>query len=1572
MIKEILNNLSAILIFILVSGSFFWPYFEGKRIYQSDMVQYQGMSQEIARYETLTGRKPLWTNAMFSGMPTYQISTPDKGNYLFRINKFLRLGRDNQNPVGFLFTGMLSMYILLMILKIDYRLAVLGGIAFGLATNHIILYEAGHLSKLSAITYLPLVIAGIVLIFRGRYWWGFFIFSLGFGLNLSANHVQITYYFFITIPLWLFFQFQYLRKVDGVSTLFRASVILAVGAILAVGSDVCNLWTTYEYSKETIRGNSILTTSADELVDSTLLKSKTGGLDYDYAMEWSNGALDLLACIIPGAAGSSSQAKLFSGSKLLDAYSQQGTILPDKYRAPLYWGSLPFTTGPSYFGIVLFFFFIVGLFIVDGPIKWWTGVSVGLIILLSMGKNFPALNQFVFDHLPLYNRFRTPNSILSIAPVLISPLSFMAVHQLLLKQNLFQYWPLLKKISLRFFSVLLLLALLGPYLFSFSSHQDLHSGISLSDLDNLISDRRNIFLYDTFRSIGILSILYLLLWAHLRNHISTLATILVLALLVIIDSWTVNRRFIDYDSFQEKSKYEHYFDPRPVDLEIAKDEDPNFRVLDWTINTFASASTSFHHNTIGGYHAAKLRRYQDLIDRYLLRGDRGVVNMLNTKYIIQMTSDGLPELFRNEEALGHAWMIDSMLIVPSADREMEVLDSIDLENIAVIHQEYADYLKGWVPGQKGSIQLLDYQPDHLVYTSESDTENLAVFSEIWYGPDKGWQAFLDGKPVDHIRANYLLRAMRIPAGSHRVEFVFKPLSFYQGRIISRISSSLILYGFIWFIGLTIFVKPKTIRKTGSKKKKSGPAKEATEKYPVTDVPEEMIITPSTPLTSPKPISTPATGDSESSGSILTPVFLEKLLKSLSLIILAVLIALSLGSGINADDEFQTDYSAKLVRYYMTLGQDTSALFVDKGKMHLYGGTFEVITGMVNQLLGFEQHDASYHRVRHFFIALLGFLTIWFSSLLAREIGGWRTAILTLVFLFLSPRFLGHAMMNPKDIPFAAGYIISIYFMIRFFQRFPDIHRNDIIGMIMGIGLALGTRAGGLLLIVFLFSFGAIHFFLKFGFRNRNFSIAGKYLKYLIPISAGGYILAILFWPAALIDPLYHPFKALSAFSNLEIYIRLLFEGENILSNQAPANYTLVWLWKTIPLFCITGILGSIALYNTLLRKQSQFVLIVLYISGLFPLLYVLIRHSVLHDGWRHLLFIYPPLVILAAVFWVSLSDHLRDRKGYRYLAYLFVGITCLECGIFIVRNHQYPYVYFNPWSGGLKNAFGNFETDYWGLAMKPAIDWMEDQKILDLPGPDSITIATSFFYNLNHQLPDQFRNKIKVRYLRYSDRYKEDWDYAIYPSRFISGAQLRSGSWPPEETVHSVMAEGIPLVAILKKGEDNIRLGIEALAEKDWSSSIRFLESGLQKYPKNDVAMRGLAVAKMNTAAYDEANQLALKSMEISGPNPDAFLLLGLVNQALKETDAAKNRFFQAIENDPTFYLAYYHLALIYLDEDNNSAALNYALQSLQIRNDFAQSYQLIGQIYERQGEFEKAATYRQKYSALSSSTIIE
>ncbi len=799
--REAFRYFLAVCLFLAVSSAFFWPYLDGQRISQPDLIQYQGMSQEIRSYREMTGRTPLWTNAMFCGMPTYQINTAEEGNYLKYISRALMLTREN--PIGLMFTAMVCMFVLLVILRVDFSIAMIGAVMFGLTTNNILLYEVGHISKLRSVSFLPLIMATIVLAYRGQYVWGFFCFALGLGLNLLANHIQMTYYFFLTIPIYLVAVVRDSADKHHPRRFAKASLVLMMALLVSLGTATSNLWPTYEYAEESTRGGAIVS-SPQSSSRGAGADQGSGGLSWEYAMEWSNGALDLLACVIPGAAGNSSQARLFRESTLYQALVLEGASENEVHNAPLYWGALPYTDGPQYQGIVLVFFFVLGLLIMKDPIKWWAGLGMLLITVLSLGDNLSLLNEFVFRYVPLYNKFRTPNSILSVAPLMIVSLALLALSRIIQTEDKGRFWPVVRKVGVRFISVLILLLLLGPYVLDFESRFDIQHAANGLNLENLRADRRYLFKYDTTRALLLLVLALFLLWAYLHDHLSRMLFILVLGVLTLVDFWTVNRRFIDSASFEEEKETQVPFEARDVDRQILADTSAHFRILDLSINTFNTASSSFFHKTLGGYHAAKLRRYQDIIDWYLARGDRGVINMLNAKYIIQTDPEGNPHASVNEGALGNAWAVDSIKMAEDHYQELAVIDSIDPGNIAVIHKDFTNYLAGLDPDPSGRISLTNYAPDFLIYSTQSYGEMLVVFSEVWYNPDKGWQAFIDDQPVEHIRANYILRAIRVPPGKHEIKFVFEPHSFYTGRIISKISSSFILYGFIWLVGVSMY------------------------------------------------------------------------------------------------------------------------------------------------------------------------------------------------------------------------------------------------------------------------------------------------------------------------------------------------------------------------------------------------------------------------------------------------------------------------------------------------------------------------------------------------------------------------------------------------------------------------------------------------------------------------------------------------------------------------------------------------------------------------------------------------
>ena len=804
-LQKSLPHLAAIAAFLLLSVFFFRPQLSGKLIEQGDIMQYLGMAKEANDYTVANGEDPLWTNSMFGGMPTYQINTVSAGNNLKYLEKIGRLFI--AEPIGQFFLAMLSFYVLMITLGANPIIGIMGGIAFGLTTNNLILYEAGHLTKLKSISFFPLIAAGALLAFRGRLLWGSVLFATGLGLNIFSNHIQMTYYLALTFIFLGVAQLIHDLRAGKLMQFLKATGALLLAAGLAMGATASNLMTTLEYSRDTMRGKPILEKPANDNAE-VASSSLTEGLAWDYAMQWSNGALDVLAGFIPVITGGSSSEKVGKSSQfykdLAPLYQQSGQAPPPSFQIPLYWGDLPFTSGPIYFGAIAVFLFILGLFTVKGPVKWWVGLGVLLTILLSMGKNLEGFNRIMFDYFPLYNKFRTPNSVLSITSFLIPMLAFLALGwAVTLKEAGKSEFRSLYIAAGITGGIALFFALMGPSFFAFTADGDANFLRSTLKQESLIADRKALMRGDSFRAFFLVLLCAGLLWAYWKKYLQKTILLSGLVVLVLFDVWSVGRRYVDESSFTERADFDSRFKPTPADELILKDKDPNFRVFDRSgeqTNPFASSRASYFHKSIGGYHAAKLQRYQDLIDRHLAKGNIKVFNMLNTKYFIMTDPDGQPVVEPNVGALGNAWFVSNINIAESADSEINALEGFVPEEDAIIHKEFADYINGFKPDKAGDIQLTSYSPNKLVYSSNAPSEQLAVFSEIWYGPDKGWKAYVDGQPVSHIRANYLLRAMRIPAGSHKIEFVFEPDSYQTGKMISTLSSSIIVLAFLGLIG----------------------------------------------------------------------------------------------------------------------------------------------------------------------------------------------------------------------------------------------------------------------------------------------------------------------------------------------------------------------------------------------------------------------------------------------------------------------------------------------------------------------------------------------------------------------------------------------------------------------------------------------------------------------------------------------------------------------------------------------------------------------------------------------------
>ncbi len=790
LIKKLLPHLIAFGVFLLLSCLYFWPQIEGKVVQQGDIIQYMGMSQEVREYEKKTGEKSLWTNAMFGGMPTYQINTVSAGNNLKLLDRVARL--DIAPPIGRFMIGMVGFYILMILLGANPLIGIIGAVAFGFTTNNFILFEAGHETKLKVISYFPLLVSGMLLAFRKNYLWGGLLFAIGLGLNLWANHVQMTYYLFLTL---VFFGIaQLIQDVRNGEALHfaKAAGVLIVGGLLALGSAASNLWITYEYSKDTMRGEPVLKNHAVTTSDKAAGNSK--GLDWDYAMQWSNGTIDVFASFIPGVAGGGSNEPLGENSAIYQTLRQKGYRVPANFGAPLYWGDLPFTSGPIYFGAVIMLLFLFGAFTVNGPVKWWLALGSLFTILLSMGKNAEVFNELIFNYVPLYSKFRTPNSVLSVTSFLMPTLGFIALSKLIngeLEQQ--------KALRALYISggitaaIALFFVLMGPSFFDFAGQSDDRYAETFT-AEAMRSDRQTLMRSDALRAFALVALSAGLMWAFIHKKITQTWILAGLGLLILFDLWTVGRRYLNNDSFTTKNNYEANFQPRPADEQILQDKDLSFRVYDMSENNpFSSTKASYFHKSLGGYHAAKLQRYQDIIDSALVRGNQQVFDMLNTRYFIAPGGEGEDaRVQRSPSALGNAWFVSEMRLVNSPEEELDSLGTFNPGETAIIHNEFSDYVNGLTLNKAGSISLTDYKPNALTYKSESESEQLAVFSEIWYGPDKGWQAYIDGKPAEHIRANYILRAMRIPAGSHTIEFKFDPQAFKTGKSISITSSLLLL------------------------------------------------------------------------------------------------------------------------------------------------------------------------------------------------------------------------------------------------------------------------------------------------------------------------------------------------------------------------------------------------------------------------------------------------------------------------------------------------------------------------------------------------------------------------------------------------------------------------------------------------------------------------------------------------------------------------------------------------------------------------------------------------------------
>ena len=784
-LADVIHFAIAVVVFAAISWIYFYPNdLNGDVLQQNDIMQGIANSQEINTYESQTGEKPLWTDALFGGMPTFQIAPSYEGTTMLKpASALYRLFFPT--PVSWIFLLLMGFFLLMLAFKVKWYYAVLGAIGYAFSSYFFILMGAGHIWKLMVLAYIPPTIAGIVWCYRGKYLGGMAVAAYFAALQLASNHVQMTYYsMFIVVALVI----AYLVKAiidKQVGRWCIATASLAVAALLALAANSPNLYMTYKYSQETIRGgHSELTPKGEEAVNA---KPTKGGLDKDYITQWSYGKGETFTLLIPNVKGGATIKPEHGDNTMLslaatekaEKLANTGQMSQQDYQIlsqfPQYFGDQPMTNGPVYVGALICALFLLGCLIVKGPVKWSLLIVTIISILLSWGHNMMWLTDWMIDHFPMYNKFRTVASILVIAEIAMPILAVLGLRELFKEPDGWRKHKVALLISFGACALMCLLTALVPSIFGHFSAQEHEQLVATGQIQQypsvdaaIAAVRGALVSGDAWRSLIVLLLGFGVIFVYLRGKLNELATVLILAGIVLVDMYAVNKRYIDSDSFTSHYDLpEQNFTPRPADTKILQDKDMNYRVMD--VQHFGEAMPSYFHKTVGGYHAAKLSRYNDLINNQIVKNNIQVLNMLNTRYVIidDNTVQG------NPEALGNAWFVDSLTYVNNADEEMAFLDNFNPATSAVADAKFKQQLgdaKATQPGD--TIYETSYAPNHLTYKSHSANGGLAVFSEIYF--PWGWKVTVDDKPVEMGRVNYVLRALQLPAGDHTIDFKFVP------------------------------------------------------------------------------------------------------------------------------------------------------------------------------------------------------------------------------------------------------------------------------------------------------------------------------------------------------------------------------------------------------------------------------------------------------------------------------------------------------------------------------------------------------------------------------------------------------------------------------------------------------------------------------------------------------------------------------------------------------------------------------------------------------------------------------
>lgn len=814
--KKLLPHLYIIIGFIVVAALFSYPQFDGMELRQSDNVSWKASAKEAMDWHEEKGENTLWSNSMFGGMPTFTYYVPETNNYI----AFIQTGIMNimGKPAGFLVLAMLGFYVLMIVMGINRWLAVAGCLAYAFSTYNITLIEAGHETKMWALAYMPAVIGGLMLLYRGRWWSGIPVLGLSLALLMTTGHYQIAYYTIIIIIGMVIVYFIDALREKQLKRFFIASGIAMIVAVISVGPTMQLLMATIEYNKTTMRGGeSELTLNHDQ-------DKQTGGLDKEYAFRWSNAWGESFTVLVPMLYGGASAESLGDGSNTYEVMTDLGVPAQSAegfaMNLPTYWGPQPFTGGPFYFGAIICFLFVLGVMIIKSRHKWWIVAVCILAFLMSLGYNFKALNYFLFDTLPGFNKFRVPNMILVIPQMLFPLLAIWALNDALNdKLSKEELWKKVKQAGIITGVLVLLLSVGGRMFFSFEGENDIRLQQQLTQsfqnedaarqvLGAIQDDRAAMAMQSGIISLVFIALIFGLLWAYTQNKLKGQYVAFAVIVLIAIDLIRVDVRYLNEENYVYEDEYEQLFAPRQVDVQVKQmaGDDPFYRVLDLSRNTYNDAIQSVHHKAIGGYSPAKMEVYQDLIDIHMngQTFNRQVLNMLNTRFVI--TTGGQqgaqPFVAPNPDANGNAWFVSEIKWVETADEEMLSMNEADpadstntgfnSKETAIVRTKYKDKLEGYNIGKDSNayVKLTRYGLNDMGYESSNTKDGFAVFSDIYY--PYGWEAYIDGEQVDIIKVNYLLRGLKIPAGQHEIEFKFHPQTFYTGDKIAMVSSILLI------------------------------------------------------------------------------------------------------------------------------------------------------------------------------------------------------------------------------------------------------------------------------------------------------------------------------------------------------------------------------------------------------------------------------------------------------------------------------------------------------------------------------------------------------------------------------------------------------------------------------------------------------------------------------------------------------------------------------------------------------------------------------------------------------------